>query len=312
LSINAAQTSIALNLNNITFNTHGTGEAMRIVNTTKNVLIGTTTDAGYKLDVNGTARVTGNLSVGTGSILSLNGTGNNNGLISQGNSLLQVYNRSILVTTFFNGGSEAATGIQIGYNLSLGMPPVNLSTALLELTSTTKGFLQPRMTNAQALAITSPATGLQAYDNTNNKNLLYNGTAWQNIATESWVTGQGYLTSQPWTVSGSNIYYNTGNVLIGTTTDAGYKLDVNGTARVQGDALYVYSTGNIEIGRDTTYSTPYMAVGFGGRSNGFNKIFGARDTTDGIYISSATGRGIKLETKILLNPLILPPTPTAI
>jgi hypothetical protein len=58
LLINAAQTSIALNLNNITFNTHGTGEAMRIVNTTKNVLIGTTTDAGYKLDVrNGTALI---------------------------------------------------------------------------------------------------------------------------------------------------------------------------------------------------------------------------------------------------------------
>jgi len=83
-----------------------------------------------------------------------------------------------------------------------------------------------------------------------------------------------------------------GNLLVGTTTDSGYKLDVNGTARVQGDALYVYSTGSIELGRDTTYSTPYMALGFGGRSNGFNKIYGARDTTDGIFISSATSRPI--------------------
>jgi hypothetical protein len=87
-----------------------------------------------------------------------------------------------------------------------------------------------------------------------------------------------------------------GNLLVGTTTDSGYKLDVNGTARVQGDALYVYGTGSIELGRDTTYSIPYMTLGFGGRSNGFNRVYGARDTTDGIYISSATGRGIKLLT----------------
>ena len=94
--------------------------------------------------------------------------------------------------------------------------------------------------------------------------------------------------------NGSASYFQGGNVLIGTTTDAGYKLDVNGTGRFQGDALYVYTTGNIEIGRDITYSTPYMAVGFGGRANANNKIFGARDATDGIFINAATGRGISM------------------
>jgi hypothetical protein len=98
------------------------------------------------------------------------------------------------------------------------------------------------------------------------------------------------------TASLLTIRRDNGNVGINTTTDAGFKLDVNGTGRFSGDALYVYGTGNIEIGRDTTYSIPYMAVGFGGRSNGFNRIYGARDTTDGIFISSATGRGIFLLT----------------
>jgi hypothetical protein len=103
------------------------------------------------------------------------------------------------------------------------------ASAVLQADSTTQGFLQPRMTNAQVLAITTPATGLQAYDTTNNKNLLYNGTLWQNIATESWIADQGYITSQPWVVSGSDIYYNTGNVGIGTTTPTDIFHIVNNT-----------------------------------------------------------------------------------
>jgi hypothetical protein len=47
---------IYLNANELDFWTNG-GSSLRITKATKNVLIGTTTDAGYKLDVNGTARV---------------------------------------------------------------------------------------------------------------------------------------------------------------------------------------------------------------------------------------------------------------
>jgi hypothetical protein len=39
---------------------------------------------------------------------------------------------------------------------------------------------------------------------------------------------------QPLSFAGSKICFQSGNVLIGTTTDAGFKLDVNGTARVSG------------------------------------------------------------------------------
>ena len=52
------------------------------------------------------------------------------------------------------------------------------ATALLDLTSTEKGFLAPRMTTVQRDAILSPATGLFIYNTTTNQYNVYNGTLW--------------------------------------------------------------------------------------------------------------------------------------
>ena len=46
------------------------------------------------------------------------------------------------------------------------------------------------------------------------------------------------------------------------------------------------------IGSDTTFGSPYRTFAFGSNANGFNRIFGTTDATDGIYINAATGRGI--------------------
>ncbi|MBI2560331.1 MAG: hypothetical protein HYW14_04275, partial [Planctomycetes bacterium] len=53
------------------------------------------------------------------------------------------------------------------------------ATAILDLTSTTKGALLPRMTTAQQDAISNPATGLQIYNTDLNKFSYYNGTLWK-------------------------------------------------------------------------------------------------------------------------------------
>ena len=52
------------------------------------------------------------------------------------------------------------------------------ASAQLQIDSTTRGFLPPRGTNAQMLAIVSPAEGLVFYDLTNHKLNVFDGTSW--------------------------------------------------------------------------------------------------------------------------------------
>ncbi|MGZ3724278.1 MAG: beta strand repeat-containing protein, partial [Pseudobdellovibrio sp.] len=57
------------------------------------------------------------------------------------------------------------------------------ASSLVDLTSTTLGFLMPRMTTAQRNAIATPATGLQVYNTSTNTVDYYNGGGWQQLAT---------------------------------------------------------------------------------------------------------------------------------
>jgi hypothetical protein len=52
------------------------------------------------------------------------------------------------------------------------------STAILDVKSTVKGFLPPRMDSNQRKAILTPATGLTIYNTSINAFQCYNGTAW--------------------------------------------------------------------------------------------------------------------------------------
>lgn len=62
-----------------------------------------------------------------------------------------------------------------------GATSLNTS-AISQIDSTTKGFLMPRMTEAQILLIATPANGLMVYNTTQNAPCFYNGTAWQKIS----------------------------------------------------------------------------------------------------------------------------------
>lgn len=66
-------------------------------------------------------------------------------------------------------------------NVGIGTTTPN-SSAILDITSTSKGLLIPRMTTAQRTAIASPAIGLMVYDTDSKSLWLYNGSGWNQSA----------------------------------------------------------------------------------------------------------------------------------
>ena len=63
-------------------------------------------------------------------------------------------------------------------SVSIGSGADSAASAILDVTSTTKGFLPPRMTTTQRNAVASPATGLKIYNTTTGQDEVYNGTRW--------------------------------------------------------------------------------------------------------------------------------------
>jgi len=67
-------------------------------------------------------------------------------------------------------------------NVGIGtISPV--ASAILDISTTTKGFLPPRMTTAQINAISSPANGLMVYNTTLNKLCVYENGTWKQVTT---------------------------------------------------------------------------------------------------------------------------------
>jgi len=69
-------------------------------------------------------------------------------------------------------------------NVGIGTASPDAS-ALLDVSSTTRGLLPPRMTGAQVSAIAAPANGLLVYNTTTGRYNAYQGGAWQEILTSA-------------------------------------------------------------------------------------------------------------------------------
>jgi len=82
--------------------------------------------------------------------------------------------QGLMVGTTTDPGAGSA---RIETSLGLGTTPV--TTAMLEMSSTTKGLLIPRMTTTQRNAIASPATSLLIFNTTLSRHEWYDGSTWR-------------------------------------------------------------------------------------------------------------------------------------
>jgi hypothetical protein len=127
-------------------------------------------------------------------------------------------NRVLLLAVFtfitFTGIKAQSVGIGT-------LTPHN--SAILDVTSNSKGFLLPRMGTVERMAIPAPLNGLLAYDTDLSSLMLFSTSTWRALTV---------ATDLLWARNGNHTYnVLSGNVGIGTSSPLA-KLDVTGTVKI--------------------------------------------------------------------------------
>jgi trimeric autotransporter adhesin len=170
-----------------------------------------------------------------------------------------------------------------------------LSSAMLDVKSTTKGILIPRLSTTQRIGIATPATGLLVYDSTAKSFWYYNGIIWVNMASSM---------SSGWLLSGNS--GTTAANFIGTTDAQPLRFKLNSQPAgiidsVQGNTAIGYSSlRNNTIGYNNT-ANGYEALssntaGLRNTANGYAALFsnttGNYNTANGTYSLYANTTGL--------------------
>jgi hypothetical protein len=145
-----------------------------------NLLVGTTTDNGSRFQVSGAATFSSSVTTSSHIIV-------NNGAISFGGSGFvpstdpAIYRIGGINDLAFAIGSAERMRLTSNGNLLVGTT-TDVASSKVTISSTTQGFLPPRMTNAQRTAISSPAVGLIVYCTDATEGLYqYINNAWVNL-----------------------------------------------------------------------------------------------------------------------------------
>ena len=170
------------------------------------------------------------------------------------------------------------------------------NSAQLELSSTSRGMLIPRMTAAEIGLISLPATGLLVYQTDGAAGFYFNkGTA----GVPSWIA-LGEANTALWSTVGNN---NTtaGTNFIGTTNAQSFLVKTNGSAATN-ERMRFLTTPQILVNRATAQSGDLFAVYGTGYAGAINSIVNNTDypvngystgTYAGIYgENNGTGQGI--------------------
>lgn len=175
--------------------------------------------------------------------------------------------------------SGSATFSQVGIGTT-----TPAASAMLDVTSTTKGFLPPRMTSTQMNAITAPAVGLMVYCTNCSPKGLYTstGSVWEAAGASSGATSSSGGVSATMVSSGNYIWgaTHTGRTVVITVSNQSF----NTISWTNAAADLVISGGNTGL----TVGTP--TAGGGGTSSGVTTTIAAGGTgTITFSISGAVG-----------------------
>lgn len=165
------------------------------------------------------------------------------------------------------------------------------SSALLDITSTTKGLLMPRMTTAQRNAIVSPADGLLIYNTTTEElNQRQNG-AWKTVInSDYWFRGAGTM----WNI-GDNIGIN--------TAGPAERLDVSGNIRSNSSVIVDNASAIFQL-RSSGENKGFMQLSgdnlrFGTNSGNTNGAVVLRmDGTDMIEFNKTVSAGTSVQLNL--------------
>jgi hypothetical protein len=180
--------SIAYTVNNTGAQT---GTATGIFLSATETALGGMTHNLLDLQVGGTSKFTvspiGYLNIANGAYIS--GGGSNTCAIRFSTSDIRISLTSSSVFAIYNPASNftpfnftVANSTTEGGSLAINKNSAASASSILELVSTSRGFLMPRMTTAQRTGISSPANGLQVYDTDLLQPCFWDGTAWRKIS----------------------------------------------------------------------------------------------------------------------------------